>query len=66
MGDFTVVAFGVVTLVGLAMVGFGALRRVRPMLVVGAALLLAVTGAWTIGLVGAALGLVALPFLRRR
>ena len=66
VGDVTVVAFGVLTLVGLALVGFGALRRARILLVAGSGLLLALAGAWTIGLPGAAVGLVALGFLRRR
>lgn len=66
MGDVTVVAFGVLTLVGLALVGFGALRRTRILLAAGSGLLLALAGAWTLGLPGAAVGMVALVFLRRR
>jgi hypothetical protein len=56
VGDVTVVAFGVLTLVGLALVGFGALRRARILLVAGSGLLLALAGAWTLGLPGAAVG----------
>ncbi len=66
MGDVTVVAFGVVTLVGLTLIGFGALRRVRTLLIVGAALLLAAAGAWVLGPPGAALSVAALAFLRWR
>ena len=66
MGDVTVVAFGVAALVGPALVGFGALRRLRTPLVVGAALLLGLAGAGMLGLPGATLGVVALAFLRRR
>lgn len=65
MGDVTVVAFGVLTLVGLALVGFGALRRARIPLVIGGALLLALAGTWMLGLPGAAVGVVALGFLKR-
>ena len=65
MGDVTVVAFGILTLVGLVLVGFGALRRARIPLVIGGALLLALAGAWMLGLPGAAVGVVALGFLRR-
>jgi hypothetical protein len=66
VGDVTVVAFSVLTLVGLALVGFGALRRTRILLAAGSGLLLALAGAWTLGLPGAAAGIVALVFLRRR
>lgn len=65
MGDVTVVAFGVLTLLGLVLVGFGALRRTRIPLVIGGALLLSLAGTWMLGLVGAAVGLIALGFLRR-
>jgi len=65
VGDVTVVAFGVLTLVGLALVGFGALRRSRILLVVGGAILLALAGTWMLGLPGAAVGVVALGFWRR-
>ncbi len=66
MGDVTVVVFGVLALVGLALAGFGALRRTRILLVLGGGLLLALAGAWAIGLPGAALGLLALAFSRRK
>jgi len=56
MGDVTVVAFGVLA---------GALRRARIPLVIGSALLLALAGTWMFGLPGAAVGVVALGFLKR-
>ena len=65
MGDVTVTAFGILALLGLVLVVVGAVRGTRIPLVAGAALLLALAGAWVVGLPGAALGLVALAFLRR-
>jgi hypothetical protein len=67
VGAPIVVGFGVLALVGLALVGLGALRRSRLLVAVGAALLLALAGLWMLGLPGAALGAVALgPLLRGR
>jgi hypothetical protein len=66
VGDVTVAAFGVMASLGLVLVGIGAVRRARLPLVVGGGLLLALAGAWVIGLLGVALGLVALAFWRRR
>jgi hypothetical protein len=66
VGDITVAAFGVLALLGLGLVGIGAVRRARLPLVAGGGLLLALVGAWVIGLPGIALGLVALAFWRRR
>ena len=65
VGDVTVAAFGVLTLAGLVLVGFGSFKRARNPIVTGSALLLSLVGAWMIGLTGAALGLVALGFVRR-
>ena len=64
MGEVTLVAFGMVTIIGLGMLLVGALRRTRRWIVLGAAILLAVAGAWTIGLIGILAGVVALPFLK--
>lgn len=64
MGEVTLVAFGAVTIIGLGMLLLGALRRARRWVVLGAAILLAVAGAWTIGLVGILAGVVVLPFLK--
>ncbi len=66
MGDITVAAFAAWTLAGLALVTWGVLRRARAALTVGVALLLALVGAWVLGLPGAALGLLALAFLAPR
>ena len=66
MGDVTVTAFGILALIGLVLVGVGAVRGARIPLVAGAGLLLALGGAWVVGLPGAALGLIALAFWTRR
>ena len=66
MGDVTLIAFGGLAVVGVVLLGFGALRRARFVMMAGAALLLALGGAWLIGLSGVALGLVALALLWRR
>lgn len=57
--------FGVLSLAGLALLGVGALRRSRNLLALGGGWMLALGGAWIVGLPGAALGLIALGFLRR-
>jgi hypothetical protein len=62
----TVAAFGALALLGLALVGFGAVRRARIPLVAGRGLLLTFAGAWVVGLPGVALGVVALGFWRRK
>ena len=66
MGDVTVTAFGILALLGLVLVGVGAVRGARIPLVAGAGLLLALGGAWVVGLPGVALGLIPLVFWRRR
>lgn len=66
MGEVTVVAYAALALVGISLVGVGAVRRSRGALVAGAALLMALLGAWTIGLPGLALGVIPLAFLKRR
>lgn len=66
MGDVAIVAFGVLAVVGLALVGFGVHRRARIALVAGSGLLLSLAGAWMLGLLGAMLGVIALGFLRHR
>jgi hypothetical protein len=66
VGDVTVTGFGVLALLGLVLGGIGAVRGARLPLVAGTGLLLALAGAWVLGLPGLALGLVALAFWRRR
>ena len=66
MGHVTLVAFGLLTLVGLILTGVGTIRRSRLLLVFGGALLLALVGAWIVGLPAAAIGLVPFAFVRRR
>ena len=65
MGDVTVALFGLFALLGLALVGFGSIKRARKPIVAGAALLISLAGAWIVGLPGVALGLIAFAFLRR-
>jgi len=65
VGDVAVTAFGVLALLGLLLAGVGVVRGARLPLVAGTGLLLALAGAWVIGLPGAALGLVALAFWGR-
>ncbi len=60
MGDAVVVGFAGVTLAGLALVGFGVVRRARTPLTLGAALLGSAAGVWVFGPAGASVGLVAL------
>jgi hypothetical protein len=66
VGDVTVTAFGILALLGLVLVGVGGVRGARIPLVAGVGLLLALGGAWVVGLPGVALGLIALAFWRRR
>jgi len=61
VGDVTAVAFGLRALLGLALVAIGAARRTRLPLGVGTGFLLALPGAWVVGLPG-----VALTRFRRR
>lgn len=66
MGDVTVVVFGVLTLLGLALLGAGVVRRARFLLVAGGGLLLALAGAWVLGFPGVVLGVLAFAFLWRK
>ena len=66
MGDVTLLAFGLITLVALTLIGVGAFRRSRVLIIVGATLLLALAGLWVLGLLGATGGLLPLVFLKRR
>ena len=52
-------------IVGLALVLLGAVRRAANLMVVGAAILLAIAGAWVLGPAGVLVGLLALGFLQR-
>ncbi|TFG53228.1 MAG: hypothetical protein E4H37_03795 [Gemmatimonadales bacterium] len=65
MGEPVVVGFAVLAVVGLTLVAVGAVRRAVNLMVVGSAILLAVTGAWILGPAGAMVGLLAFGFLRR-
>ena len=66
MGSIVVTWFGAVTLIGLLVLAVGTYRRARSLIVAGCAILLSTFGAWTLGLPGAAAGLVALAFLKPR
>lgn len=61
MGEILVLGFGGLSLVALALIAFGALRRSRPPLLAGCTILLALAGAWVFGPPGVLVG--ALPFL---
>jgi len=65
VGDLAVVVFGLLGLAALVLLGLGSARRSRTLTVAGAALLVALAGAWVFGPLGAATGLVALTFLKR-
>ncbi|MGH7461267.1 MAG: hypothetical protein ACREMA_09600, partial [Longimicrobiales bacterium] len=62
MGELVNVLYGVLAVIGIALIGIGALRQHRALVVLGSALLLAGTGAWMFGLLGGALGVLALVF----
>jgi hypothetical protein len=62
MGDLTLLGFGILVIVGIALVVVGAPRRSRPMWVPGAALHVAIAGAWVIGPIGLLLGALVLGF----
>jgi len=61
VGEITVIAYAALAALGLALVGWGAFRRHRFMLRCGAAILLALAGAWVLGPAGLAAGV--LPFV---
>jgi hypothetical protein len=65
MGQPILMAFGVLAALGAIMLGFGLIRGARTIGVLGAAVLLAATGAWVFGVPGIAAGLIALAFLKR-
>jgi hypothetical protein len=56
MGGLTVAGFGVLGVIGIMLVGFGALRRDHESLLAGATLLAALAGLWLFGLVGLGVG----------
>jgi hypothetical protein len=65
MGEPVVAGFGVLLLIGIALVVLGTYRRAMKLVRVGLAILLAVAGAWTLGSLGGILGFLPLTFLRR-
>lgn len=65
MGELTLAGFGILGAIGLGLLLLGVLRRVRQLIVAGAALLLGLAGAWVFGLPGALAGLVPLAFSMR-
>jgi hypothetical protein len=66
VGEVVVLGFSGLSVVALVLIVLGALRRSRPPILAGAALLFALAGAWIFGPPGALLGAVPLLFLRRR
>lgn len=62
MGDLILFGLGALALLGIALVVVGALRRSRSILVPGAALLVALAGAWVLGPIGLGLGALVLGF----
>jgi hypothetical protein len=65
MGEPVVALFIVAAAAGIGAMAIGLTRRNRPLTVMGGAVLLATTGAWFFGPLGAAVGVVALVLLRR-
>ena len=65
MGEATVVAFGVLAILGFLLLALGALRRNRSLMVGGGVILLALVGVWMAGLPGTLAGVLPLAFLRR-
>ena len=66
MGDVTVVAFGILAVGGLVLLGIGAFLRARALLACGAAILLGLGGAWVFGPRGALIGALALALVLPR
>ena len=66
MGEPVVVLFAILAVIGIVLVGLGALLRARALMMVGAALLLGLAGTWVLGLAGAAFGVIPLAYLWRR
>ena len=60
MGDVTGVGFGALALLGGVLVTVGLLRRSRRLVLLGAALLVALGGAWVFGPMGLWLGALVL------
>lgn len=65
MGEITVAGFGVLGVIGVGLLLLGVIRRIRRLIVAGAALLLGLAGAWLFGLPGAMAGLIPLAFAGR-
>ena len=65
MGEVVVFGFGVVALLGIALVTAGVLKRSRRVTQSGIGLLAAVAGAWIFGPPGLVLGIFAVVPLRR-
>jgi hypothetical protein len=66
VGDVTLLAFGLLGLLGLILIAAGTLCSSRLLVVLGGGLLLGLAGAWIAGLPAAAIGLIPLAFLRQR
>jgi hypothetical protein len=66
LGEPIVLGFGILFVIGTVLVALGAYRRALNFIFLGSAILLAIGGAWTLGILGAAIGLLPLLFLKRR
>jgi hypothetical protein len=66
MGFPVLVGYGILLLIGVLLLGAGAFRRSRNLLVAGAAILLAHGGLWIIGFTGMLIGLLPVVFLRTK
>ena len=66
MGQIVVVAYAAVAVLGLLLLLLGLVRRIQPLTLTGAGILLGLLGAWVMGLAGAGLALLVVPFFWRR
>lgn len=66
LGEPIVLGFGILFVIGTVLIALGAYRRTLNFILLGSAILLAIGGAWTLGILGAAIGLLPLLFLKRR
>ena len=66
MGDVTQFGFAALALFGVGLLGVGAVRRRRKYVFLGAALLVALAGAWLFGLLGLGLGALLVGFAYRQ
>ena len=66
MGEVTVVLLAALAVAGSLLVVLGIYARARPPMAVGIGILVAVAGAWVVGLLGIILGVVAFALFMLR